>query len=566
VPEGLRGLLTRAQRRWLIGSFARQLVLWLTVASVIALLVRGAERLLPFTVDWLLAAGVAAGAAAVLAALVSWWRMPSPIRLAALLDERSALRDALSTAVAIAGRDDPWALATVQYAERAAGRVVLRDAMPLGLPRWSVAPLALAGVVALLGLTPRVDLTQRMAAKPAVPEQAEIVQARAQVEESIEELRQVVSGIESDELRDLLDNLLDPMAQFSDPDEIRREALKGLDELEQRLAELAENELAATLDDFADRMKGVDAAGMPDLKNLIDAMQRGDFADAEQAFEKLAAMMNDPSLPEELRQSIAQQLEQLAAAMQEAAAQNQELANKLREAGVDPAVMNNLEQLREALENAGLSQEQVEQLMQDAKENQATQQALQRMAGSCQQCASGAKPRDGSQRMNAGQQGMEEQLRQMATSQQQQQQAMEAMRSLAMSRAAIGQGMSSDDTAMMMIPQKYARQGGGPGNSWMRSDTGTEVDPSRYEIGERIQVSTPMGDGPILSSELVYADGQIVGQSRQAFREAVSRASNAANDAVSNTRVPLEYHEVIRRYFGELDRRAKQEPEPAPKE
>lgn len=571
MPAGLSRLLDKAMRRWLLNRFVLLAAVWLTVAGGLALLVRIAERLLPFTVDWMVAGIAAAAAAVVIAGAHAWFGKPTRVGLAGIVDERAGLRETLSTAVVMSSRPDPWSQAAVGYAEDSARRVVLRDVMPMRVPGLLGVPLALGLVVGLLGLTPRVDLIERLAsgrtATPDVGSEAEILEARADVERTTEELRKAMESVESDELRQALEELLSPREELRDPDDIRREAMKKMDELEERLSGLADDAMAQTLSEMTQRMQRFDEKGMEDLKGLLDALKRGDFQQAQQEFEKLAQKMNDPNLSEEERERLAEQLEKLAEMMREAAAQNEALAEKLREAGVDPGLMNSLEQLREALEQAGLSQEQVEQIMKEAQQNQQTQQQLEKMAGNCQQCAGGMQQSQSGQQNQQGQQGqqgMSQQLQQMAASQEQREAAMQAMRMLAESKQQLGQCMGGDEMAMWMLPPKFAQQNSGQqaGSSWMRNDTGTEVDESAYQIADQLRAPSQQGDGPILSSELFYGD-QIVGESKQEFREAVGRASQAANDAVSNTRVPREYHEVIRRYFGELEKRAEQEEKPA---
>lgn len=573
MPSGISRLLDRAQRRWLMARFLVLAIVWLTVAGVLALLARGAERVLPFTLDWVMAGSIAAGSAVLLAGIIAWFTRPSRDRLAMLVDERAGLRETMSTAVVMSARPDPWSKAAVAHAEETSRRVVLRDALPIQTPRWWPAPLVLALMVFGLGFTPRMDLIERLAsgdpsAGPEVTDAA-IIEARADVERSTEELRRAMEGVASDDLQKALDDLLAPREDLTEPDDIRREALKQMTELEERLESLANDEKARSLDQLTERMRRIDERGMPDLESLLDAMRNGNFEQAQRELQRLAEKANDPNLSQEERDSLAEQLEKLAERMEQAAQQREELEQKLREAGVDPGLANNPEGLREALEKAGMDQEQIEQLMQEAQQNQQMQQMMQQMAGNCKQCAGGM--RQGGGQMAEGMQGLSEQLKEMAATQEQREAAMEAMRQLAASRGSLGQCMGGDCQALGLIPPKFTQTGGkNAGSSWMRDDTGSEVDESAYQIADRLRApSEQHEDGPMLSSELVFGD-QIVGESRQAFREAVGRASQAATESVSNTRVPREYHDVIRRYFGELERAASEEQpatptrEPAP--
>jgi hypothetical protein len=319
-------------------------------------------------------------------------------------------------------------------------------------------------------------------------------------------------------------------------------------------------------------MRRMDDRGLPDLKALMDALRNGNFQQAQQELQRLAEKASDPNLTQEERDSLAEQLEELARQLEQAAQQREQLEQQLRDAGVDPALANDPEALREALEKAGLDQEQIEKLMQEAQQNQQLQQMMEQMAGNCRECAGGMKPgagqmgqagQPGAGNMNQGMRQLGEQLQEMAATQAQREAAMEAMRQLAASRGQLGQCMGGDGQALGLIPPKFSQGGSGAGSSWMRNDTGSEVDETAYRVDDRIRAPSPQGEGPIISSELIFGE-QIVGESRQVFREAVGRASQAATESVSNTRVPREYHEVIRRYFGELERAAAEEPTPAP--
>ncbi|MGP1347932.1 MAG: hypothetical protein ACTS3F_14845 [Phycisphaerales bacterium] len=567
MQSGLSTLLSRALRRWVLARFVMLSVAWLTVAAGMALFVRIGERLLPFSVDWGLVAPLMAGGALVAAGAHAWVTRPARDRLARILDERSALRETLSTALAVAARPDPWSRAAVAHAEESSHRVVLRDNIPVRAPGWWYVPALLALACAGLGFTPRTNLLDRLASASSEDEgvegnQAAIIEARADVERSTEELRKAMSAVESPDLQQALEDLLAPDQDMTDPSDIRRDALKKMTELQERLESLANDEKGESLDQLSERLKKIDERGMPDLKPLLDALKDSRFGEANQEMKELSERASDPNLTQEERDALAEQLQKLAEQLEQQSEQAQrEMEEQLKEAGVDPKLANNPEGLREALEQAGMDEQQIQQMLEQAAQNQQLQQMLEKMAGQCQNCAGGMKQGgEGGKNM----QGLADQLKEMQTTQEQRDAAMQALQAIAESRGSLGECMGGDGEAMGLIPPKFTKQGGrGAGSSWARNDGGSEVDESKYEVSDRLRAESPQGEGPIISSTLVFGD-QLIGESKQVFREAVEQASQAATESVSNTRVPREYHEVIRRYFGELERTGGDSPGAAP--
>jgi len=138
------------------------------LVAVIALLLLGTELL---DWRWLVVMPLAAAAAGVLLALR---RLPDPYRVAQILDERSGLFDAISTAFYFSGQPDGRGgnsgVRELQKvaAERAAESVDLRLAIPYRVPRAVYAMAALTLVASSLfalryGLTSRLDLRTPLA-------------------------------------------------------------------------------------------------------------------------------------------------------------------------------------------------------------------------------------------------------------------------------------------------------------------------------------------------------------------------------------------------------------------
>lgn len=167
VPPGgpLGALLLKARRRWLGLEIVEQASagLCLGLAAAVLLLLVGAQIL-----DWywplaLFLIAFAFGAYRLLRDL------PSPYRLAQILDMRLALHDTLSTAVYFRSEGarrapENFVRAQRRLAERASATVNLREALPVRRPRSAWAAAALAGVALMLmliryGTTGTLDLS-----------------------------------------------------------------------------------------------------------------------------------------------------------------------------------------------------------------------------------------------------------------------------------------------------------------------------------------------------------------------------------------------------------------------
>jgi hypothetical protein len=162
-------LIRKARRRLLYNELLSQaaLALCTACAALILLLILGTQIL-----NWYWAALIPA-AAVVLAAYRVRRRRPALYATAQLVDRRLDLADSLSTAVFFDENNGPAAAAEVrqlqrQQAERVAGGVDLRLAVPYTMPRTAYPAAALILVAASLvgvryGLTRRLDLGQPMA-------------------------------------------------------------------------------------------------------------------------------------------------------------------------------------------------------------------------------------------------------------------------------------------------------------------------------------------------------------------------------------------------------------------
>jgi hypothetical protein len=250
------------------------------------------------------------------------------------------------------------------------------------------------------------------------------------------------------------------------------------------------------------------------------------------------------------------------------------------------------EELQKKLEQAGMSKEQAKQAMQN---QQALQQALEQMKNmseqekqdlmkqmqakmaACKQCEGMSESMSkmakgmGKQGMSQqGEQGMESLAGQLSEMEMLDKEcegmdaAMdEAMRQLSQMASQCKGGNCQGDELTYKDTESPWRAGdtsqnkgggrGGPGQSG-GSAAGSETE-APVSI-EKTKANTKQGNGPIIGSRVVKADGQIRGDSVAEFTAAVEAGEKASTESIDNMTVPRELHDPVKHYFGRLKARA----------
>jgi hypothetical protein len=160
-------LLTRARRRQILHIVIEQAGVTIAVAfaGFVLLLVLGTQVL-----DWYWLAALLVGSVG----FGTWrtlHRIPSPYRLARIIDYRLNLSDTISTALCFAGEPGGAAAVVRDQAEQAASEADLREALPF---RWPKALYAAAGValVAFGMFAVRYGLTRSLDLRPSLVKMA----------------------------------------------------------------------------------------------------------------------------------------------------------------------------------------------------------------------------------------------------------------------------------------------------------------------------------------------------------------------------------------------------------
>jgi hypothetical protein len=550
--DDIRSLLRIAARRVEMSLLLSKLHESALVAACIALALMIADRLPAASfVPWML---VLPGLAllTIIAAIILWSRERKDEKAIALMvDERLDLREKLSTALHVQDRDDAFARAAVEDAVVAARdprhREIAKRRFTIEGPRgWWASPLVILLVV-IVSFLPAMDVFSR-----EQTESPDVTAVRHEVAETLDAVVREISELPelSNELADLLGDLTKDATDRDtprSPEQIRRDAIKRVTDLNERLEEILTGERGKTSDALNKAMRELNPPKDGEAREFAEALAAGDFSAAKKALEEMLAKLESGDLDAEQVEKLAEQLKDIADQLEKLAQQQQELEDALRRAGMDPQLANNPDALKEAIENnPNLNEQQKQQLQQMAQAQQAAQRMCQGLAGACNNLAQAM------QAGNAGQAGSElgQQLNELEQMQQLLQQAQAAANACRGGCQGMGQGLSLQQ---MMMPG--GGSGGGRGEQDNPGQRGVAPTPTRTRI-EQAQSQT-VDDGDIIARMLI--DGpQVIGESRVTPSQIVAEVAEGFEEGITEDHLPRKYHDAQKRYFGELERRARE--------
>ncbi len=533
------------------GRFAGALV-WTATGAVVALCAALVlRRVFGFPMDWGLAGAIAGGAALVAAAVWTIVTRPSHLAVARAVDERAGLREAISTALCVGGMSDPWSKATVAHAVDASRRVHVRQAFPARAPRMWPAPFVAAAAFGLLLLLPQGDVLGWLEkARAAEAEQQAVTQAKVEVKEHEEEVKKALEALNDPRLDldagDQEANAPEPTT----PEEIRQSAVKKLTSVQDRLNEMRQSGKGLEHDALKEQMRQLKQPGAGPLNDLVAALQKGDFKQANEELAKLAEQMAKGELTAEQQEAIQKQLEELAKQLEKLAEMQSALAQKLEELGLDPSLATDPKALAEALKNMqGLSEAQKKQLMEMAEACEGACKACDKM-GQCMSKAAQAM-KDGNAAGAMGELG--DMMSELEMLQSEMDAADAALKSIGGKLAQLGQcsggGQYKFDMWQLWSQPKNVRGQGGDQEGVEEADYTTQKE----------KAPTPTQAGPIIGTRLIEGSQQVKGESKAQFTQVVSAGSEAAAEAIEDNTIPRELHDAVKRYFGRLEAKVKPE-------
>lgn len=585
--------LTTASRRLFLNAFFRAVVVMTTVSASVLLALVAIEKLSPFSFGWAPIGWSALGITLATALLAAWIRRPKGIALADELDRRAGLRETLSTAVALHAKevgnaDQAWALAVKESAAERANRIVMRDAVPVRPPRgWQTPALLL--VVAGLGLwlAPRHDLSGLLDRQAAEDEQqAEIRTVALEIKSREDDLKEVLdrAGIEMEE-DDASDDEAAEQDKPTSPEELRRSALKKLTKLSDQLSEKMSSEQAEQTKALQENIERLKTPGPGPMTEFARSLARGQFKNAKDALEELGKSIEAGEMSDEQKMQSAQQLESLAEQMEKLAQNKEALKQQLEKQGMDPSQAEKLagdpEALKQALEKMeNMSAAQKQQLMKNVTGQMESNLAMQSMAQSlgkmakemqaaCENPGSNPGQKPGQSSGQGGQQGQMSQgmSEGMAQAMQQMSDQLSACEMASAEMQTLSMAMSECKNQMAGYGQSLCENPGtgkGKGRGGKKAGEGDAVNEFDAPLAasddyilkaEKVQVANH--GGPIIGSTMVYG-AQVKGEATAQFGQAVGASSVQAAEAIESMRVPREYHDAVRAYFGRLEKIAKE--------
>jgi hypothetical protein len=496
-----------------------------------------------------------------------WRHRVSQLGAATTLDEAAGLKERLSTALAITGSRDAFALLAAQDAEQAAATVRVHACIRPRAPRnwhWSAATVAAAFLLTLF--LPPLELLKRRSA-PEPPQRQQALAEKHAVEQDLtNELRQLQKLAEGNPaLQELVADL--PPAQIPEntlvtPEDVRQEAARQIDNLRQRLESAREKiqpDAIRETERLLTRLQpepGNDAASRTSRE-----LSRGDLQAAADALKQLenqarqAAQTAGTQTSElnELRRKLSNLADQLAELSNDRYLEK-ELENKLRLSREDAEKLARqlcqmdpgeaAEELNRRLCESGLPQERIQEILKRFQQKIEARRCCGRIAKSLQQacdnltaCSKGDQA--AAERAAADLARACGELSNLAEAKQLSQ-ALEAQQEkLARMRQSVCQG------------GYCSAAGGGVGGKNAGRGSGAHVAQpgiSNQTHPERVRL-TP-GRGQILGE--IPGDLPEATRASAEMREVILTAQRAAIDAINRQHVPKQYEAAVRRYFDRL--------------
>lgn len=576
----IRRVLAQAARRLWITDTLRTLTIMLALGFAGLLVARSVERVFGLAFPWrnvFIATGIGVVGSAVLWSVLARKRI---LAVARALDERAGLRETISTAMYMERSDDPWAKAVIEAAMTRAKSVRVGDAIPIESPKAWPAPLAAAIAFGLVWqFLPEFDVFKVKAQKVAQQQkQQAIVEVKADLEEKQQELKKALEKAKVDFLDQKGEDPegKEKKPEANDPESMRREAVKKLTDIVDKLEAQKEGEKAAQLDAMKEAMRQLKQPGEGLMNEFTRSLSRGDFNKAQDQLKQLQEKLADSKTTPAEKAKAKEQLENLSKQLKQMAENQGQLAKTLQKAGLDQKSAEELakqaaanpEALKKAIEQAqNMSDEQKKQLLEMAKAATKAGEQAGKMGESMSKMAQGMT-QEGLQQQ--GQEGMSELSKQLSESEMLKEDMTNLDAALDQAKAQLAElgnclggscdkpGEGKSGVGGWKPGESQGKHGSGSGNAGQSNGAASpEAVPGDF-VYEKKKANTQTQGGPIIGSRLVYGE-QVKGESTAEFGQAVEAGSQEASEAMDNMQIPREYHDAVKHYFGTLQAKVKKE-------
>ncbi|MFN0138260.1 MAG: hypothetical protein ACKVS9_19320, partial [Phycisphaerae bacterium] len=354
-----------------------RLALGIVVAAGVWALAIVVDRALGLALPLVITASLAGVLAVIITVVGVILGRSQPLAAAVEIDRAAGLKERVSTAMALGSSTDPFAKAALRDAEKVAASIHVPTHVPIRAPElwpWSLATTVAA--MCVFGLMPNLNLlasdtgdkqsdSQRLA---GAKKEQQVVET--QVNEQVSKLKKMIE--DNPALGDLAKDIkpLDiPDKPDIKPEDVRREAIKKLDNLAEQLAEKRQDDAIKIAEELKKQLaeikpqEGRDPASqlMKDLATGDMKAAQNSLAEIKKELEQAAQKKDDPAAQQKM-QEIAQKLENLSKQLDEIAKDEQKMQKELEnKAGMTP------EQAKKLLEEAAkMDPKQLEKMMQQA--------------------------------------------------------------------------------------------------------------------------------------------------------------------------------------------------------
>lgn len=321
---------------------------------------------------------------------------------AAKLDEAAGLRERLSSGWYCRERSDDFASAVLADAEQVSGNLTVSQHIRLQAPpRWGLPLLAAIAAAAVFLISPGVLKSNEAKKEETATTQRD--EARTVVKKQLEDVKKIADNAPAlDDLQAELKALDAPLtAQLQNPGDLRHEAIKKLDRLEDAIKAKRSTDEYEAVPQLQKMLRGLKVPESADAatEKLTKALQSGDFKAAKEEVQalkdQLATLKSDAD--KEFAQKAEKQLEDLAKQL-EKLAQNEDLAKQLEKAGIKKEDVDRLlerlskqdiEQIKKQLEEKGINPAQAEKLAKQLQQKGQAGEMAQKLAQALKQAGQG---------------------------------------------------------------------------------------------------------------------------------------------------------------------------------
>ena len=453
---------------------------------------------------------------------------------AAEVDDRLGLHDRIGSAIACGDRQDAFASVVcedaVSVVEQQGVEQKLRVCFPIVFPKLILWTGALGVILAAVLVSPQWNLFHEGNEDPITPI---VVADREDIEASVDA---VVNDLNKDEaLRDALAEelaALDATTELDvDPTELRREALRKMTDLQRKLDNLLNDENALAYKETLRRLRSLALPRDEETMQLAVALKSGDFSRAKEEVAKLQEKLASQELSAQERKQLEESLKKLGDQLAALANSNDAFSDALAAAGMDPNLASDALAAANAIEgNKKLTEAQKQKLLEMLEAQKRAIAACKKMGGACKKCA-GGKPSDFASMAAAAEQ-------------------LEAMKMFMTKAEAAKSQCQNAGRGMCRNPgnSRGGTGGQGQGNGGKNNITETET----TQVANRSPVHTV--EGSIIARQLFEGGLVAAGESNATVRETVLTQQRSAQEAIAQEEVPRQYHELLRHYFGRLEK------------